>query len=339
MKRRTLLGAAAALPAFNIIRARAQTGREIGLIEAGGRSGLSIEAGYIEPFVRKTGIKVYRQGGNALGRLKAIVAENETDNVLFELLQGTMRVAMKLDLIEPIDWARVDPDAMFSEARHDYGFGYRFFSTVMCWRKGVKVPVDWADFFNTKDYPGPRALPNYPDLCLAFALLGSGVKPENLFPLDLDRAFAKLNEIKDDVAVWWKSGESPHELMNSGEIDYAISFSGRIADDPDIQFTFSDAMLNVSYFTIVKGARREDKLAAWQFLHEVSLVENQAKAAELISYTGPSPDLEPLLPQDRLSQFPTIKRNKDMQWLQNAEWWEDHGAAAEDRWEEFIDSL
>jgi putative spermidine/putrescine transport system substrate-binding protein len=341
MRRRTLLGAAAAAPAFGILRSRSvwAQGREIHMVEAGGRSGESVELGYIEPFTRKTGIKVVRQSPNPIGRLRAMVDANQHDTVLFELPSGAMRQAMTLGLLEPIDWARVDPEAMFSEARHEYGFGHQYFSTVMCWRNGVKEPKSWEDFFNVRDFPGPRALPNYPNLTLAFALLATGVQPDKLFPLDLDTAFKKLEEIKESVAVWWKSGESPPELMREGEIDYAIAWSGRMAGDPKIRFTFQNAMLNLSYFTVVKGASREDKLAAWRLMHEASLPENQAKAASVISYTGPSPDLEPLLPADRLVEFPTIKRNKDVQWLQDADWWEANGVATEDRWEDFIDNL
>lgn len=342
MKRRTLLRATAGLPAFGILRSRdaaAQGGREIRMIEAGGRSGRSVQVGYIEPFERRTGIRVARQSPNPLGRLEAIVEADDRDTVLFELVSASMRTALTLGLIEPINWARVEPGPMFTEARHEYGFGFQFFSTVMCWRKGVKPLTSWADFFNTREFPGPRAVPDYPHLSLPFALLAAGVRPANLFPLDLEAAFGGLNAIKDEVAVWWKSGESPPELLRGNEIHYAIAWSGRVAGDPLIDFTFVDGMLDLSYLTIVKGAKNEDKRAAWQFLNEVSKVENQARAAGVISYTGPSPDLEPLLARDRLDQFPTIKKNKDVQWLQDADWWEANGAAVWPRWEEFMDSL
>jgi putative spermidine/putrescine transport system substrate-binding protein len=341
MRRRTLLSATVAIPASGILGSRPSRAqaRTIRMVEAGGRSGESVQAGYIDPFTRKTGIQLERSSPNPLGRLKAIVDDGARDTVLYELPGGSMHAAMTLGLLEPINWARVDPAAMFSEARNDFGFGHQFFSTVMSWRRGVRPPASWADFFNTRDFPGTRAIPEYPNLALPFALLASGVRPNDLFPLDVDAAIAKLTEIKDSVVVWWKSGESPPELMRRGSVDYAIAWSGRIAGEPLIDFTFVDGMLNLSYFTIVKHSTTEDQLAAWQFLHEASLAENQARAAAVISYTGPSPDLEPLLPRDRLDQYPTIKRNKDVQWFQNGDWWEANGAAVADKWERFLDSL
>jgi putative spermidine/putrescine transport system substrate-binding protein len=341
MRRRTLLGAAAAMPATGLLRsrpARAQV-RTIRLVEAGGRSGESVQAGYIDPFTRRTGIEVERLSPNPLGRLKAIVDDGSGDIVLYELPGGSMHAAVKLGLVEPIDWARVDPGPMFSEARHEFGFGHQFFSTVMSWRRAVRPLASWAEFFNPRDFPGPRAIPEYPNLALPFALLGAGVRPDNLYPLDVDAAIGKLSEIKDSVVLWWKSGESPPEMLRRGRVDYAIAWSGRIAGEPLIDFTFTGGMLNLSYFCIVKGSDADHQRAAWQFLHEASLAENQARAAAVISYTGPSPDLEPLLPRDRLAQYPTIRANKDVQWFQNGDWWEENGAAVADKWERFLDSL
>jgi putative spermidine/putrescine transport system substrate-binding protein len=70
-------------------------------------------------------------------------------------------------------------------------------------------------------------------------------------------------------------------------------------------------------------------------MHEMSLPENQAKAAEVISYTGPSPNLDALLPKDKLSQFPSSSHNKKIQYFENAQWWADNGEAVNKKWEAF----
>ena len=65
----------------------------------------------------------------------------------------------------------------------------------------------------------------------------------------------------------------------------------------------------------------------------------QAKAAGVISYTGPSPDLDALLPKDKLWQYPTSKQNKAVQYFENAEWWAENGEAVNKKWEAFKLSL
>jgi putative spermidine/putrescine transport system substrate-binding protein len=70
-------------------------------------------------------------------------------------------------------------------------------------------------------------------------------------------------------------------------------------------------------------------------LHEMSVAANQAKAAEVVSYTGASPQLDALLPQAKLREFPTTRENKEMQVLGNPAWWAQNRDAAERRWQEF----
>ena len=146
---------------------------------------------------------------------------------------------------------------------------------------------------------------------------------DKLFPLDVDLAFKKLDEIKKDVSVWWKAGAQPPQLLKDNEVQYSICWSGRVVNEPAFAMNFAGGKADLSYFGIVKGSKPEDKAAAYKLMHEMSLPENQAKAAEVISYTGPSPELDTLLPKDKLWQFPTSKQNKEVQYFENAEWWVD----------------
>ena len=158
---------------------------------------------------------------------------------------------------------------------------------------------------------------------------------DKLFPLDVDLAFKKLDEIKKDVAVWWKAGAQPPQLMKDNEVQYSICWSGRVVGDPAFGLNFAGGKADLSFFGIVKGSKPEDKAAAYKLMHEMSLPENQAKAAEVISYTGPSPELDALLPKDKLWQFPTSKQNKAVQYFENAEWWAENGEAVNKKWEAF----
>jgi putative spermidine/putrescine transport system substrate-binding protein len=74
-------------------------------------------------------------------------------------------------------------------------------------------------------------------------------------------------------------------------------------------------------------------------MHEMSIAANQAKAATVVSYTGPSPELDALLPKDKLAEYPTSKQNKAVQWVENAEWWAANGEAVNKKWEAFKLSL
>ena len=55
---------------------------------------------------------------------------------------------------------------------------------------------------------------------------GDGVKPADLYPLDLVRAAKKLDTIKDNI-VFWSSGAESQELIGSGEVAMTMIWNGR----------------------------------------------------------------------------------------------------------------
>jgi putative spermidine/putrescine transport system substrate-binding protein len=168
---------------------------------------------------------------------------------------------------------------------------------------------------------------------LPFALLADGVPVDKLYPLDLDRAFKVLDRLKQDVSVWWTAGAQPPQLLKDNEVQYAASYSGRVAGAPGISYSFEQAALDCSFLVVPKGANPAEKAAAMRLLHEYSKATNQAEAARVISYTGASPDLTPLLPPEKLNEFPTVHRDK--QFLHDIKWWFDNAALVERRWQQF----
>ena len=63
------------------------------------------------------------------------------------------------------------------------------------------------------------------------ALVADGVKAKNVYkvmstPEGIDRAFAKLDTIKDHV-VFWSAGSKPLELVSSGEVVMSLAYNGR----------------------------------------------------------------------------------------------------------------
>ena len=308
---------------------------ELRMTEAGGASGDSIQAGYIEPFQKSSGITVIRENPSGLGKLRGMVEAGAVTSILLELSSPELEQAKALDLVEPLDWDKIAPEPIFDEAKDEYGYGYQFYSTIMAWRADAKPPQSWQDFWDVEGFPGKRALPDYPTYILPMALLADGVPVDQLYPLDLDRAFASLENIKDSVAVWWQAGAQPPQLLQDNEVQYAVAWSGRVAGQEGIDFTFEDGQLDLAFFVVPKGADANQKGVANGILYEMSVPENQAVAADVVSYTGNSPDLEPLLPKDRIDQFPTTSANKDVQFLSNARWWFENADEVETRWQEF----
>ena len=228
---------------------------------------------------------------SSLGKLRALVESGQGGTTLFELGSGIVLQAKKLGLIEKLDWAAINPAPMFPEAKNEYGFGYQYFSTIMAWRKGAKEPQNFVEFFDTKAFPGKRTLPDYPHYCLPFALQAAGVPIDKLFPLDVDLAFKKLNEIKKDVAVWWKAGAQPPQLMKDNEVQYAICWSGRVVGDPAFGLSFAGGKADLSYIADRQGLQARGQGGREQaLLRDVAGREpGQGGAGHLLHRSQPRP--------------------------------------------------
>ena len=334
MERRTFGKALLAATALGSARARAQV-RELRLVEGGGLNGDAIDAAYSKPFTEKTGIKVVRESPNTFGKLRALVESRSGTTQLFELGTASLQQAQTLGLVEKLDWSRIDPLPMFPEAKDDYGMGYQYYSTLMCWREGAKPIETWAQFFDAAGFPGKRTLPDDPVYVLPIVLIASGVPMDKLYPLDVDAAFRRLETVKKDVSVWWKAGAQPPQLLRDNEVQYAASYSGRVVGQKGIEYTYNEANLNIGYISIVKGTPAAQIEAAYKFLREMTDPKNQLAAAQIVPYSGNSPDFERLLVPDKIPAFPTTAANKRVQFFNDQEWWSKNAVDVQKRWQEF----
>jgi len=328
------LAAGAAMVALAAPLAAADV-RELHVMDAGGQWGDAVIKCIDEPLLKEKGIKVVHETPGGYAKLAAqaksgTVVNSASDGATTELV----RLASD-GLIEKVDWAAVNPEPMFDEAKNEYGFGSSYYSTIMAFRADAKAPKNWVEFFDTANFPGKRALPDYPDYVLPFAAMADGMTAAEVAKgLDLDRAFKVLDRVKKDT-IWWQAGAQPPQLLKDNEAQYAIAWSGRVVGQDGVKVNWQDGMLDMSWFFVAKGASKEQKEMLWQWFHDQTVASKQACVAQFISYPGPSPELEKLLPKDKLDQFPTYSANKKIQWITDGKWWVEHSAEIEKRWNEF----
>ncbi|MDD9721922.1 ABC transporter substrate-binding protein [Sulfitobacter sp. PR48] len=329
------LGVASALISASATMAGAQDVTEIRLMEMGGISGEAVQAAYIDPFERKTGIKIVRENPASLGKIKAMVESGNPTVDMMLLTDGWLAQAKVEGLLEPLDWEAIDPAPILPGARDDYAIGWSYASAVMAWDSEAKAPETWADFWNLADFPGKRSLPDDPSIVLPIALLADGVPKDALYPLDLDRAFNKLKEIRPAISVWWTSAGQSAQLLIDKEVTYGMTYNGRVYGKPNVDYTFNEGYLVLSWWGVPKGTPPERQAAAMKFFHETTLPENEAVAMQMIPYSGASAQLDGVIPQDKLADFPTTAGNAEIQWTANREAWQQVAAEAEKRWQQF----
>jgi putative spermidine/putrescine transport system substrate-binding protein len=140
------------------------------------------------------------------------------------------------------------------------------FATVMSWNSekidAAQAPKTWADFWDLNKFPGGRSAYNFPAPSIEMALLADGVPFDKLYPLDLDRAFKKLNEIKKEFKTWWTSGAQVPDLLTNGTAAISTAYDGTLAEQKrkgtPVDFTYESAFRSYLGWVIPKGSENKD---------------------------------------------------------------------------------
>ena len=71
-----------------------------------------------------------------------------------------------------------------------------------------------------------------PQVNLPWALIADGVPRDQVYdtlttPEGVDRAFRKLDTIKDEV-LWWEAGAQPPQMLADGEVAMTSAYNGRL---------------------------------------------------------------------------------------------------------------
>jgi putative spermidine/putrescine transport system substrate-binding protein len=247
-------------------------------------------------------------------------------------------------LIEKLDLSKMpNVQAMPAAYRTPYSVAYEFYSSVIAYNKKSleKLPHTWAEFWDVKNFPGTRALRNDPMGTLEAALLSDGVPRDKLYPLDVDRAYKRLQQIKPDIAVWWSSGGQSAQLLNDGEVDMLMIWNGRASavrkDNKDVDFTYSDGLLQNTQLCILKNA--PNYATAVKFVNEAVSPDLQANLPLYIDYGPGNPAAfgTGKLTAERAKELPSSPENAAQQAMLSEEWWSSPaGIAAKDRWLQFV---
>ena len=93
--------------------------------------------------------------------------------------------------------------------------------------QGPKAPSSWGDFWNVKDFPGRRSLRKHPFDTLEESAMASGVPTSQLYPLNVDKAFANLDAIKPKVDVVVDLRAQVEQMLKTGEVDMIATWVSR----------------------------------------------------------------------------------------------------------------
>ncbi len=345
----SLLANLTSLAALSVLSAFATAAESLTVVSWGGSYAKACVEGYHKAFTAETGIEIKLEDYN--GGLAEVRAQVDADAVHWDVVDMELADGVRgcdEGLFELLDPATLPPGADGAPAEEDYypemlsecGANQLFYSTVYAYnaeRLSGAGPTSIQDFFDLERFPGRRGMRRSPVVNLEFALLGDGVPTEEVYAVldteaGVERAFRKLDTIKDQI-VWWEAGAQPPQMLADGEVVMSTAYNGRIFNAQVLErqpfvIVWDGQVLDTGFLAIVSGAPNLE--AARQFVEFSARPTSMAGVGRYISYSPTRQSAEPLVSThaqtgvDMRPHMPNSAANRERALHNDWQWWSDN---------------
>ena len=264
-----------------------------------------------------------------------VVAQKEQGTDGYDIITGCGGMDMipamaNKDALLKLDYSQLpNSEDLADSAKLDYAVGQYVISSNLCWNKDVygdNPPDTMEKFFDVENYPGNRGMIAFSVTGqLESALVADGVKPDELYPLDVERAYKKLDVIKPYVTTWWSSGGEIRQALQSGEVDCGLFWGGSVLEGiekdgmDNIGISQQDAYNITDCFAITSTCK--DTELAYAFLNYCLSPEACAKWAELKYYAPVNPKAFDYIDSSISDYFSTNDKYKDITYWIDVDYW------------------
>ncbi|MFF8846225.1 extracellular solute-binding protein [Streptomyces sp. NPDC015127] len=312
--------------------------------DIGGAYGEANRKAVYEPFSQETGIQVTVVNIPRYAQMLAQIREGRPQFDVMDIEMSALARFERDNATQALDYDRLKNTRNVGIAESlltSHSVGKNYWASLMAYRTdafGGRTPESWADFWDTGAFPGSRALqgPDAGPPELEFALLADGVPPDRLYPLDIDRAFRVLDEIKGAVREFWVNGASPGLLLERGQVAASSVWHGRlnelIRQGAPLAYQWNGARRRSSGFGIPNGAANVD--AAYQLIDFALRPEVQAGFAEVYPMGPVVPAAYRHLPR-AAADLPSSPAHLYTGFDLDVDWWVRNQDAVSKRWREW----
>ncbi len=305
-------------------KARAKT-KTLYINTWGGSWGKAEAKAYYLPFQKASGIEVKPVTPFSFAKLKAQVRSGNYQFSVAGMGRSSSIRALKDNLLEHIHYDVIDLTKYPSDTVGFNGISRHSLSTNLVYQKKKFPnggPNSWADYWDVDKFPGTRGGHKDISRMLPFALVADGVPKDKLYPLDIDRGFRKLDQIKPHIKVWWNRGSQSVQLVRDGEVDMMPMWNTRagvaMEQGVPIDIVWNEGILIRSNWIVARATPNAKE--AWQFADFCLQAEPMANFCRMMN-TGPwNPDAYKYIPEQKARMMPTWKENRPLLFEQDALW-------------------
>ena len=314
-------------------------GRSIAVATAGTGDYLdALTTSFFEPFSLATGATVRHEQYGRDG-ISSLIDQVENEETVWDIVLVPSEIILGLasqPYLEAIDYAIVDSAALYPELSMQHGVGAAIYSTVLVYPTAEpSPPADWAAFWDLSRSLGTRALRKNPVGTLEFALLADGVAKTDLYPLDTERAFAKLESIRA-ATLFYEDSLQPVELVRTGQVGLASAWNVRtsLVDTGNlVEIQWNGGMIAADSWAIPRGAENAD--VAMSFLAYATRAVPTANFSQLQPFGPVNRDALNILPATVLAAMPNTPERMATQFFTNFGYWNERREQLTEQFEEW----
>ncbi len=312
--------------------------------------------GFVRPYEEKIGARV--NVASYSGGIDEIRDQVESANVTWDVVDLTQADSLRAcneGLLEDLSDIQLPNGADGTNFKDDFvdgalnkcGVGVIVWGTAFAYNKNTfasNPPGTIKDFFDTKKFPGPRAIRNDPSVIMEWALIADGVEPADVYkvletPEGVERALKKMTAIKPGLQLWTK-GSEPVRLLNSGDVAMSAVWAttgatNALKEGAKFSMVWDGRVIELDLFGIPKGSRNKD--AAIDFIRFASSSESLANMSKLLP-NGPTRKSSMALLSDEVkAQLPNGPAYADKVSIQSdAAWWAKNFGALKEAFDAWI---
>ena len=322
--------------------------RDLTIVSFGGTFQDAQRELFIKPFAAKLGKPVLDEaweGGYGVLQAKVKAGQPNWDVVQVEAEELALGCAD--GIYEKLDWEKLGGmDSYIPGGASECGAGHIVWSVAIAY-DGNKLtgeqPTSWADFWDVEKFPGKRGLRKSAKYSLEAALMADGVAASDVYatlatPEGVDRAFAKLDELRPNL-VWWEAGAQPLSMLQTGDVVMSSVYNGRItglnrAEGTNMKLVWNQSIYAVDSWVILAGAENKD--AGQDFIAFANAPEHLSKLPETIAYGLPVKAAAEMVPAEFAPDLPTYADNLAVSISLDVDYWVDNSEQLTERFSAWV---
>ena len=327
-------------PETDLVEARS---KKLVIASWGGALEDAMKIVYAPPFYKETGIEVeFIDLAQTEDTFESVAASDDVKWDIYVIPDRSIPGAVREGQLEPLDWGFIGKDNIYPEAVHAYAAGAYSYVTAMTYNAdifGENHPKDWVDFWDVETFPGARSLRKKPVDNLEWALLVDGVPADQLYPLDLDRAFRSLDRIKPYISVWWTGGAQSVQIMVDGETVLGSAWHGRVAprqaEGAPLEWNWEQSVMHLDFWAVIRGA--PNKKGAMRFIKFALDPQRQADFAREIPYSPTNREAYNYIDEALAATLPSHPQIREQTISIDLGWWGENLDAATNRFNDWVE--